>query len=35
MSPSGVRTATAQLEGLRIMTPSKTACPPYEIFMGS
>src|SRR5947209_119965 len=28
ISPSGLRTATAQLEGLRIITPSKTACPP-------
>src|SRR6266516_1290341 len=26
--PSGLRTATAQLEGLRIITPSRTACPP-------
>jgi hypothetical protein len=33
MSPSGVRTATAQLDGLRIITPSSTAWPPYEIFM--
>src|SRR6188474_3262175 len=32
MSPSGVRTATAQLDGLRIMTPSRTAWPPYVIF---
>src|SRR5436305_12622883 len=28
ISPSGLRTATAQLEGLRIITPSRTACPP-------
>ena len=28
MSPSGVRIATAQLDGLRIITPSRTACPP-------
>ena len=28
ISPSGVRTATAQLDGLRIITPSRTACPP-------
>src|SRR5581483_3538091 len=28
IAPSGRRTATAQLEGLRIMTPSRTACPP-------
>src|SRR6187431_3288976 len=32
MSPSGVRTATAQLDGLRIITPSRTAWPPYVIF---
>src|SRR5215469_14792008 len=28
ISPEGVRTATAQLPGPRIMTPSRTACPP-------
>src|SRR5438876_12299976 len=28
MSPSGLRTATAQLDGPRIITPSRTACPP-------
>src|SRR5258705_86116 len=28
MSPSGFRTATAQLRGPRIITPSRTACPP-------
>src|SRR3954454_22069885 len=28
MSPSGLRTATAQLRGPRIITPSRTACPP-------
>jgi hypothetical protein len=28
ISPSGVRIATAQLDGLRIITPSSTACPP-------
>src|SRR3954465_5998929 len=28
MSPRGVRTATAQLPGPRIITPSRTACPP-------
>ena len=28
MSPSGVRTATAQLDALRIITPSRTAWPP-------
>ena len=33
MSPSGVRTATAQFEALRIITPSRTACPPYETAM--
>ena len=26
--PSGVRTATAQHDGPRIITPSRTACPP-------
>src|ERR671934_2053116 len=31
MSPSGLRTATAQLDGLRIITPSRTACPPTVI----
>jgi hypothetical protein len=28
-SPFGLRTATAQKEGLRIITPSMTAWPPY------
>src|SRR4051812_633202 len=28
MTPLGVRTATAQLPGPRIITPSRTACPP-------
>ena len=28
MAPSGVRTATAQHDGPRIITPSRTACPP-------
>src|SRR3954470_6498661 len=28
ISPFGVRTATAQLTGPRIITPSRTACPP-------
>src|SRR3989442_15886665 len=28
ISPSGLRTATDQFEGPRIMTPSRTACPP-------
>src|ERR671936_727610 len=31
ISPSGLRTATAQLEGLRIITPSRTACPPMAL----
>src|SRR5213596_1442399 len=31
MSPSGLRTATAQLDGPRIITPSKTACPPTVV----
>ena len=30
MPPSGVRIATAQHDGPRIITPSSTACPPYE-----
>src|SRR3954451_11360298 len=29
MSPSGLRTATAHTDGPRIITPSRTACPPY------
>src|SRR5436305_5089713 len=28
ISPSGLRTATDQLDGPRIITPSRTACPP-------
>src|SRR5258708_17227921 len=28
ISPSGLRTATAQFDGPRIITPSRTACPP-------
>jgi hypothetical protein len=28
MIPSGLRTATAQADGARIMTPSMTAWPP-------
>src|SRR6059058_6059993 len=28
ISPFGVRTATAQFPGPRIITPSRTACPP-------
>jgi hypothetical protein len=35
MSPSGDRIATAQLDGLRIMTPSRTAWPPYVILIAS
>src|SRR6266566_852704 len=31
MSPSGFRTATAQLDGPRIITPSRTACPPTVV----
>src|SRR5262245_38627874 len=31
MSPSGLRTAAAQLEGPRIITPSITACPPMAL----
>src|SRR5690242_6747632 len=31
IEPAGVRTATAQFPGLRIMTPSRTACPPTVI----
>ena len=33
MSPSGFRTATDQFEGPRIMTPSRTACPPIAAAM--
>ena len=29
-SPAGVRTATDQTDGPRIITPSRTAWPPYE-----
>ena len=35
ISPSGLRTATAQLRGPRIITPSRTACPPTVIDRGS
>ena len=35
ISPSGLRTATAQLDGLRIITPSRTACPPTVIVRGA
>src|SRR6266404_751479 len=31
IEPPGVRTATAQFPGLRIMAPSRTACPPTVI----
>src|SRR5262249_51286518 len=31
ISPSGLRTATAQLDGPRIITPSRTACPPTVV----
>src|SRR5919199_6494386 len=31
MSPSGFRTATAQLDGPRIITPSRTAWPPRVV----
>src|SRR5437868_15242913 len=31
MSPSGFRTATAQFEGPRIITPSNTAWPPMRL----
>src|ERR1051325_4927094 len=31
MSPSGLRMATAQFEGPRIITPSITACPPMAL----
>jgi hypothetical protein len=33
--PFGLRTATAQFEGPRIITPSRTACPPMGALMGS
>src|SRR5205823_2378778 len=29
MAPSGFRTATAQVDAPRIITPPSTACPPY------
>src|SRR5437660_8302056 len=35
IAPSGLRTATARLDGLRIITPSRTACPPTVIEEGS
>src|SRR5436190_7298499 len=31
ISPSGLRTATAQLDGERIITPSRTAWPPIAV----
>src|SRR6476620_657549 len=34
ISPLGVRTATAQFPGPRIITPSRTACPPTVDAMG-
>src|SRR5438094_286624 len=34
ISPLGVRTATAQLPGPRIITPSRTACPPTVLIPG-
>src|SRR5215211_4050273 len=34
ISPSGLRTATAQLRGPRIITPSRTAWPPMAWLMG-
>src|SRR3954462_12046730 len=33
IAPSGLRTATAQLDGLRIMTPSRTAWPPIAVLI--
>ena len=35
ISPSGLRTATAHFDGLRIITPSRTACPPIELAKAS
>src|SRR5215210_6914882 len=35
ISPSGLRTATAHFEGLRIITPSRTACPPMLLLNAS
>src|SRR5580765_795943 len=31
ISPSGFRTATDQFDGPRIITPSRTACPPTVV----
>src|SRR5438128_1935639 len=33
IAPSGLRTATAPLDGPRIITPSRTACPPIAAAM--
>src|SRR2546427_5816246 len=33
IEPFGLRTATAQLDGPRIITPSRTACPPIAAAM--
>ena len=33
MSPLGLRTATAHVDGPRIITPSRTACPPIAWLM--
>src|SRR5436190_8156433 len=33
IAPSGLRTATAQLDGERIITPSRTAWPPIAALM--
>src|SRR5436190_6842006 len=33
IAPSGFRTATAQFDGPRIITPSRTACPPIGFAM--
>ena len=35
ISPSGLRTATAHFDGLRIITPSRTACPPMLLLNAS
>src|SRR3954452_20331275 len=35
ISPLGVRTATAQFPGPRIITPSRTACPPTVEAIGA
>src|SRR6476659_817519 len=33
IAPSGLRTATAQLDGERIITPSRTAWPPIAVLI--